>query len=190
MSFHFGPAYLIQIRFLFTLRGSLFCWLIEHLAHRPFLDTPCVLWIRSCPSIRSCMFACPVRQVLMIPLAIGFLCFFVWRVYRDVLSDKSDFGGTISMSTFGQNGSEKGLKGSFRPFSRVSHYGGGGKGGDPLLSQSRTYSQGGPPLAPPRQCPCRKNFPKAPFQISVPPFKIRRPPSEMDLFLCDFLEFR
>ena len=147
MSFHFGPAYLIQIRFLFTLRGSLFCWLIEHLAHRPFLDTPCVLWIRSCPSIRSCMFACPVRQVLMIPLAIGFLCFFVWRVYRDVLSDKSDFGGTISMSTFGQNGSEKGLKGSFRPFSRVSHYGGG----------------------PPRQCPCRKNFPKAPFQISVPP---------------------
>ena len=93
------------------------------------------------------------------------------------------------MSTFGQNGSEKGLKGSFRPFSRVSHQG-GGKGGDPLLSQSRTYSQGGPPLAPPRQCPCRKNFPKAPFQISVPtPSKSGAPPpSEMNLFLYDFLE--
>ena len=93
------------------------------------------------------------------------------------------------MSTFGQNGSEKGLKGSFRPFSRVSHYGGGQGGRPPPKPKSDIFS-GWPPSGPTSPMPLPQKFPQGPLpNFSAHPFKIRSsPPSEMNLFLYDFLE--
>ena len=75
--------------------------------------------------------------------------------------------------------------------------GGPGRAGPPPRPKSDLFSGCPPPLRPPLRmgpeaphCPCRKNFPKAPpSKFQWPPFKIRRPPSEMNLFLYDFLEF-
>ena len=95
------------------------------------------------------------------------------------------------MSTFGQNGSEKGLKGSFRPFSRVSHYGGGGQGGRPPPKPKSDIFSGWPPSGPTSPMPLPQKFPQGPLpNFSAHPFKIRSspPPSEMNLFLYDFLE--
>ena len=74
----------------------------------------------------------------------------------------------------------------------------GGQGGrPPLLGQNRTFSLGGPPSGPPSGWGLRPPIalaakislrPPLP-NFSGPPSKSGGPPSEMNLFLYDFLEF-